>query len=168
MRGCFRYCQKRVTESVIMSRIFEKTFHVGWANVDFNGHLGNTSFMDLAVDVRMFYFAENGFPIQEFQRQRFGPVILKDEIEYFKEFHLLDKIRITFQGAGMSEDASRFKIRNEFFSEDGRLSARLNTTGGWLDLDKRKLIVPPPALAEAMRSLVRTEDFEVFQSSIKS
>ena len=60
-----------------MSQIFEKTFHVGWANVDFNGHLGNTSFMDLAVDVRMFYFAENGFPIQEFQRQRFGPVSQK-------------------------------------------------------------------------------------------
>jgi acyl-CoA thioester hydrolase len=40
-----------------MSQIFEKTFHVGWGNVDFNGHLGNTSFLDLAVDVRMFFFA---------------------------------------------------------------------------------------------------------------
>ncbi len=151
-----------------MSGIFEKTFHVGWAHVDFNGHLGNTSYMDLAVDVRMFYFAENGFSIQEFQRQRFGPVILKDEIEYFREFHLLDKIRITFQGAGLSDDASRFKIRNEFFREDGKLAARLNTIGGWLDLDKRKLIAPPESLADAMRNLVRTDDFEVFPSSIKS
>jgi acyl-CoA thioester hydrolase len=150
-----------------MSRIFEKTFHVGWANVDFNGHLGNTSFMDLAVDVRMFFFAENGFSVQEFQRQRFGPVILKDEIEYYKELYLLDKIRITFQGAGISEDASRFKIRNEFFREDGKLAARLNTTGGWLSFETRKLMVPPEKLAEAMRSLVRTEDFEVFRSSIK-
>lgn len=151
-----------------MSQIFEKTFHVGWANVDFNGHLGNTSFMDLAVDVRMFFFAENGFSAKEFQRQRFGPVILKDEIEYYKEMYLLDKIRITFQGAGLSEDASRFKIRNEFFREDGKLAARLNTIGGWLDLDKRKLIVPPKELADAMKNLVRTDDFEVFQSSIKS
>ena len=151
-----------------MSGIFEKTFHVGWAQVDFNGHLGNTSFMDLAVDVRMFYFAGNGFSIGEFQRQRFGPVIMKDEIEYYREFHLLDPIRITQQCAGMSEDASRFKIRNEFFREDGKLAARLDTTGGWLDLDKRKLIVPPENLANAMRALVRTEDFEVFPSSIKS
>ncbi len=151
-----------------MSQIFEKTFHVGWANVDFNGHLGNTSFMDLAVDVRMFFFAENGFPIQEFQRQRFGPVILKDEIEYYKEMYLLDKIRITFQGAGLSEDASRFKIRNEFFREDGKLAARLNTTGGWLSFEKRKLIVPPKELADAMKSLARTDDFEFFESSIKN
>lgn len=151
-----------------MSRIFEKTFHVGWAHVDFNGHLGNTSFMDLAVDVRLYFFAENGFPIREFQRRRFGPVILKDEIEYYREFQLLDNIRITILGAGLSQDGSRFKIRNEFFCEDGKLAARLDTTGGWLDLDKRKLIAPPENLADAMRNLARTDDFELFPSSIKS
>jgi acyl-CoA thioester hydrolase len=150
-----------------MSQVFEKTFHVGWAQVDFNGHLGNTSFMDLAVDVRMFFFAENGFPIQEFQRQRFGPVILKDEIEYYKEMYLLDKIRITFLGAGISPDGSRFKIRNEFFREDGKLAGRLNTTGGWLSFETRRLIVPPKELANAMKSLERTEDFEIFNSLIK-
>ncbi|HEX8370574.1 MAG TPA: thioesterase family protein [Pyrinomonadaceae bacterium] len=150
-----------------MSAVFEKTFHVGWGNVDFNGHLANTSFLDLAVDVRMFYFAENGFPVREFQRRGFGPVVLKDEIEYFKELYMLDEVRITFQGAGLSEDASRFRIRNEFFREDGRLSARLTTNGGWLSFEKRKLIVPPKDLADAMRSLVRTDDFEVFESSIK-
>ncbi len=151
-----------------MSGIFEKTFHVGWANVDFNGHLGNTSFMDLAVDVRMFFFTENGFSAKEFQRQRFGPVIFKDEIEYYREMYLLDKIRITFQAAGLSDDVSRFKIRNEFFREDGQIAARLNTTGGWLDLDKRKLRLPPQDLAEAMKSLVKTEDFESLKSVIKN
>jgi acyl-CoA thioester hydrolase len=151
-----------------MGKVFEKTFHVGWANVDFNGHLGNTSYLNLAVDVRMFFFAENGFPIQEFQRQRFGPVILKDEISYFKEMYLLDKIRITFLGAGISEDASKFRIRNEFFREDGKLAARLTTTGGWLSLETRKLIVPPQNLADVMKSLARTDDFEVLQSIIKN
>jgi acyl-CoA thioester hydrolase len=151
-----------------MSQIYEKTFHVGWANVDFNGHLGNTSFLDLAVDVRMFFFAENGFSVHEFQRQRFGPVIMKDEITYFKEMYMLDKIRITFQSAGISEDATRFRIRNEFFREDGKLTASLTTTGGWISFETRKLIVPPKALAKAMKSLSPTEDFEIFQSSVKS
>jgi acyl-CoA thioester hydrolase len=150
-----------------MSRIYEKTFHVGWANVDFNGHLGNTSFLDLAVDVRMFFFAENGFPVSEFQRLRFGPVIMKDEITYFKEMYMLDKIRITFQGAGLSEDAMRFRIRNDFFREDGKLAASLTTTGGWLSFETRKLIVPPKKLANAMQNLARTEDFEIIQSSVK-
>ncbi len=151
-----------------MSQIYEKTFHVGWANVDFNGHLGNTSFLDLAVDVRMFFFAENGFPVHEFQRLRFGPVIMKDEITYFKEMYMLDKIRITFQSAGISEDATRFRLRNDFYREDGKLAASLTTTGGWLSVETRKLIVPPKALAKAMKNLSRTDDFEVFESSVKS
>ena len=150
-----------------MSGIFEKTFHVGWAHVDFNGHLGNTSFLNLAVDVRMFFFAENGFPVSEFQRLRFGPVIMKDEITYFKEMYMLDKIRITFQTAGLSEDATRFRLRNDFFREDGKLAASLTTTGGWLGFETRKLVVPPKKLANAMRNLARTEDFEVLRSSIK-
>ena len=151
-----------------MSKIFEKTFHVGWAHVDFNGHLGNTSFLDLAVDVRMFFFAENGFSVSEFQRLRFGPVIMKDEITYFKEMYMLDKIRITFQNAGLSEDATRFRLRNDFFREDGKMAASLTTNGGWLGFDTRKLVVPPKKLANAMRNLARTEDFEVLRSSIKN
>lgn len=151
-----------------MSGIFEKTFHVGWAHVDFNGHLGNTSFLDLAVDVRMFFFAENGFPVSEFQRQRFGPVIMKDEITYFKEMYMLDKIRITFQCAGLSEDATRFRLRNDFFREDGKLAASLTTTGGWLGFETRKLVVPPKKLARAMKNLARTEDFEIIKSSINN
>ena len=150
-----------------MNEVFEKTFHVGWAQVDFNGHLGNTSFLDLAVDVRMFFFTENGFPVHEYQRQKFGPVIMKDEITYFKEMYMLDKIRITFQSAGLSEDATRFRIRNDFFREDGKLAASLTTDGGWLSFETRKLIIPPKNLADAMRSLVRTDDFEVLQSSVK-
>lgn len=151
-----------------MSKLFEKTFHVGWAHVDFNGHLGNTSFLDLAVDVRMFFFAENGFPAHEFQRLRFGPVIMKDEITYFKEMYMLDKIRITFQSAGLSDDATRFRIRNDFFREDNKLAASLTTIGGWLSLETRKLIVPPKKLANAMKNLSRTEDFEIIPSSVKA
>jgi len=48
------------------------------------------------------------------------------------------------------------------------LSARVTSTGGWLDLDARKLIAPPPALLAAMNSLEKTSDFVVLPSSIKS
>lgn len=150
-----------------MSEIFEKTFHVGRANVDFNGHLANTAFLNSAIDARMFFFAENGFPIHEFQRQRCGPVVLKDEIEYYWEMYRLDKIRITFQSAGLNEKASRFRIRSEFFREDGKLSARLTTGGGWLGFETRKLIVPPKELAEVMEPLAKTDDFEEIQTKIK-
>ena len=151
-----------------MQTIFEKTFHVGWAHLDMNGHLANTSYIDLALDVRMFFFAEHGFPVEEFQRQRFGPVIFKDEMEYFREFRLLDPIRITFLAAGMSEDGSQFRLRNDIYREDGRPGARLTSQGGWLDLEKRKLRVPPAELVATMKSLAPADDFAILPTVIKN
>jgi acyl-CoA thioester hydrolase len=39
--------------------------------------------------------------------------------------------------------------------------------GGWLNLDERRLIVPPPALLSAMNLLERTSDFAVLPSSVQ-
>jgi acyl-CoA thioester hydrolase len=116
----------------------------------------------------MMFFAENGFPMEELMRRRIGPVVMKDEVEYFKEVRLLDPLRVTLLSAGLAEDGSRFSLRNEFWREDGKLIARVTSTGGWLDLATRRLVLPPEALLTAMRSLSPTEDFQVLASSIKS
>lgn len=62
--------------------------------------------------------------------------------------------------AGLSEDGSRFRIRNEFWKEEGTLVAKVTSLGGWLDLDARRLTAPPPALAAALRDITRAESFE--------
>ena len=148
--------------------MFEKTLFAGWGDMDFNAHMRNTAFLDKSADIRMMFFAEHGFPMEEFVRRKVGPVIMKDEVEYFKEFRLLEPMRVTLAAAGLSEDGSRFLIRNEFWREDGKLAARVTSSGGWLDLSTRKLVVPPEALLAAMRSLSQTDDFQVLSSSIKS
>ena len=146
---------------------FEKTFHVAWAHLDANGHMANTAYLDIAVDVRMMYFASQGFPVSEFARLRIGPVVRRDEVDYYREMHLLDPMRVTFTLAGLSDDASRFRIRNEIYREDGQLAARLTSLGGWFDLNVRKLVVPPEALANAIRALDKTDDFEKLESSVR-
>jgi acyl-CoA thioester hydrolase len=145
---------------------FSKTFHVRWGDMDSNAHMANTAYLDACVDVRLMYFREHGFPMREFERLRIGPVVLRDELDYFRELRLLEPVTITFQLAGLSEDASRFRLRNELFREDGALAARVSTLGGWLDLSKRRLTVPPKALAEALRLLQKTEDFQELTSSL--
>jgi len=147
--------------------MFEKTFIAGWADMDFNSHMRNTAYLDKSADIRMMYFSENGFPSAEFVRLRIGPVIMKDEVEYFKEVGLLETLKVTFAQVGLAEDGSRFLIRNEFYKMDGKLSARVTSAGGWLDLEARKLIMPPDALFLAMQILQKTDDFQVLASSIK-
>ena len=81
---------------------------------------------------------------------KIGPVVMKDEIEYFREVRLLQELRVGFALAGISPDGSRFMIRNEFAHADGTRCAVVTSTGGWLDLTARKLIAPPEALRAAL------------------
>ena len=150
-----------------MSEIFERSFHVAWAHCDANGHMANTAYLDIVVDVRFMYFASQGFPPDEFKRLKLGPVVRRDEVDYYRELHLLEPIRVNLQLAGISPDASRFRIRNEIRRENGEIAARITTLGGMFDLVARKIVAPPEKLADALRNLHRTEDFEPLAPSVK-
>ncbi|HLQ64287.1 MAG TPA: thioesterase family protein [bacterium] len=123
--------------------MFAKVLVAGWGDMDFNSHMRNTAYLDKSADVRMMYFSENGFPMTEFVRRRLGPVVMKEELEYFKEVGLLEQLRVTLSNAGLSEDGSRFRVRNEFFRSDETLAAKVTSLGGWLDLSTRKFVAPP-------------------------
>jgi acyl-CoA thioester hydrolase len=147
--------------------MFERRLVAGWGDMDFNAHMRNTAYLDKAVDVRMMFFAENGFPVSEFARLRIGPVVMKDEVEYYREVNLLDEITVTLALAGLAEDGSRFRLRNEFFRADGKQVAKLTTTGGWLDLDARKLVPAPPMMLATLGRLARTDDFQSMPTSLR-
>lgn len=147
--------------------MYEKTFVAGWGDMDFNSHMRNTAYLDRSADIRMMYFSEHGFPMAEFMCLRIGPVIMKDEVDYFKEVQLLETLKVTLSQSGQAEDGSRFLLRNEIYGSDGKLVARVTSAGGWLDLSTRRLVAPPEALLHAMQSIPKTDDFQILISSIK-
>lgn len=147
--------------------MFSKKLMAGWGDMDFNSHMRNTAFLDKSGDVRMLFLSEHGFPMREFMRLNIGPVVMKDEIAYFKEVLLLEEITVTLSLGGLSDDGSRWILRSDIIRPDGKLAARVTSTGGWLDLEARKLIAPPPALMATWEALARTEDFQPLASSIK-
>jgi acyl-CoA thioester hydrolase len=145
--------------------MYEKTLYAGWRDMDYNSHMANTAYLDRAADVRMMYFSENGFSADEMLRLKIGPVVMKDEIEYFREVRLLQELRVGFSLAGLSPDGSRFMIRNEF-AHAGKRCAVVTSTGGWLDLNARKLIAPPDALRVALAALPKAEGFQELRPSV--
>ena len=145
--------------------MFEKTMVAGWGDMDFNSHMRNTAYLDKSADLRMLYFSEHGFPMREFIKRRMGPVIRQDTLDYFGEINLLEEFRINLSLAGLAENGSHFRMQNEIWRADGKLAARVTSTGGWLDLFNRKLIPAPKELLEAMQQLPRVENFEVLPSS---
>lgn len=147
--------------------MFETIYTAGWADMDFNAHMSNAAFLNRCSDTRMLFFKSVNFTMSDFRSQHFGPVVKKDEIRYFKEIHLMDEYKVTLSMAGMAEDGSHFMMENEFFRPDGKLACSVVSTGGWLDLEHRKLRVPPLALLEAMNSLPKTSGYQELPSSIR-
>jgi acyl-CoA thioester hydrolase len=138
---------------------YARRFLAGWGTMDFNGHMANTAYLDLAADVRMAFFAEHGFPPGEFRRRALGPVVRKDEIEYFREVGLHDAIVVTYALLAMSPDGARFVIENEIWNAAGERAAVVRSTGGWLDLRARKLVSPPDDLRDVFALVPRAPGF---------
>jgi len=138
---------------------YAKQFLAGWRTMDANGHMGNTAYLDLAADVRIAFFAEHGFPASELKRLEIGPVVQREEIEYFREIGLQETVTVTYALLAMSADGGRFTVENEVWTERGERAAVIRSTGGWLDLRARKLIAPPEALLAAFSRVPHAPDF---------
>ena len=150
------------------SKAFAISTMAGWADMDANAHMANFAYLTKCVDARMSFFKQHGFPVTEFAKRQIGPVVRRDELEYFREIALLEPITVTLELAGMAPDGSRFRLRNEILTGgDGKLAARITSEGGWLDLVKRKLIAPPADLFEALSAMPQAVEFERLPSSIR-
>ena len=138
-------------------------FHTKWADFDANKHMRHTAYNDYAAECRIRFFNDNGFPIDQFENEHFGPVLFKEETNFYRENKLGESISIELFLEGMSAKGERFKMFHKIFKEDGTLAAEIKIYAAWLDLINRKLTNPPVGLIDTFNSLERTEIFEEIQ-----
>ncbi len=134
-------------------------FRVGWSDLDGNAHMGNSSYLDYASNTRMLFFANQGFSLSRFASEKFGPVIVRDELVYRKELRLMDEFKVDFEAVGISQDGARFRVRNTFRNPYGEILATVTSEGVWFDLERRRPRAPPFDLGSLMRNLKRSSDF---------
>ncbi|PHV11822.1 acyl-CoA thioesterase [Chitinimonas sp. BJB300] len=139
--------------------VFRQPIEVRWVDCDANQHVRHSAYADFCTHARIEWLRASGFGFDQFQQNAFGPVIFKESTEYFKEVRMSERLQIEVRIAALAIDGSRFSIRHEIFKEDGRLAARHEVSGAWLDLCARKLMAPPPALQAIFAELGRTDDF---------
>ena len=73
---------------------FFSEHQVRWDNLDANGHMRNSAYLDLSVQARFDFFAAGGFTPAEFARHGVGPVVLSETLTYKQECFLLETLRI--------------------------------------------------------------------------
>ena len=139
---------------------FKVIFATKWADFDPNRHMRHTAYNDYAAEVRVRYFKDQNFSIEEFTKHNLGPILFTEETSFRKEIHLGENITVDFKLSGLSKNGERWKITQQVFNEAGKLSAVIKVYGAWIDLTKRKLTTPPEEAQHLFDTAERSEDFE--------
>jgi len=129
------------------------TYRTRWADMDPNGHMRHSAYADFAADQRVVLLAQWGYDVARFAQLRLGPILFREETKFMKEVGIGEEIRVDGQLAAVNADGSRWTIVHTIFKADGRVAATVTVEGAWLDLDRRKLAVPPTELAAAFETM---------------
>ena len=132
-----------------MEVLYEARYRVAWADVDMNGHMANSRYLDYATQTRLQYIASRGFSLSDFQHHGVGPIIFEDRTRYQRELRFLDEFVVSHSYESLDEKGRKFKVVNRF-TRDGEEVAEVVAHGAWFDLATRKVIVPPAKLARAL------------------
>ncbi|QVY64051.1 thioesterase family protein [Polaribacter sp. Q13] len=139
---------------------FKVTFHTKWSDFDPNRHMRHTAYNDYAAEVRVRYFRDQNFSIEEFTRHNIGPILFTEETSFRKEIHLGENITVDLKLSGLSKNGERWKITHQVFNEAGQLSAVIKVYGAWIDLTKRKLTTPPEEAKHLFDIAEKSDAFE--------
>ncbi len=139
-----------------------REFRVRWADLDPNGHLRHTAYMDYAAQARVALLHDYGFTLERFQELRLGPVLFREETRYLHEVRANERVSVTTELSGLSANGKHWRMRHCIFKADGTLACVVDVQGAWLDLRTRRIATPPAELVQAMEQAPRTRDFAEF------
>ncbi|TXE17702.1 thioesterase [Psychroflexus gondwanensis] len=141
--------------------MYKQSFEIRWSDLDANRHLANSSYQNFMSHTRMAFLVENGFSQQELVKHNIGPIVFYEHIFYFKEIKPEDKVRVSLELKGLSEDGMFFQFEHNLYNQKGENCARCDMIGSWIDLTSRQLTALPEHLLYPLEHLTKTEDYKV-------
>jgi len=142
-----------------MSIEFIKQVEIRWADLDPNFHVLHSKYYDFGAYSRMSFLVENGLTPAWMHQHNIGPILFREEAVFKKEIVFGDTIHINLQMLKMSADISRWSMRHELFKSNGKLAAIITVDGAWLDMQHRKLAMPPALVKNLFNAAPKANDF---------
>lgn len=150
-----------------MTDVFKQPLTVRWSDLDPNGHVRHSVYYDWGALARISYLSRHGVGLDWMARNALGPVLFREEARFLREVRMGDDLTVDFQVAGLSEDGRKWRIRHAITRGQAEAVAILEVDGAWLDLQARKIRIPPAELAEALGELPKAADFAVIGASAR-
>ncbi len=141
---------------------YRREFQVRWADLDPNGHLRHSAYMDYAAQARVGFLNECGFTLERFQKMRLGPVLFREDTQYLREVRANERISVTTELSGLSANEKHWRMRHCIFKADNSLACVIDVQGTWLDLATRKTVPAPAELQAALHKMPHAQDYAEF------
>jgi acyl-CoA thioester hydrolase len=140
---------------------YSRTYEIRWSDLDANGHVNYSAYINAAGDVRYHFFGQHGFPPEKFEQIGMGPVYTAIHAEFLREVRLGEKVAITYAVSGLSPQGGRWRVHHDILKSNGKKAVNLDLEGVILDLTTRKPALPLPELFQIFHLIPRAKDFEI-------
>lgn len=140
-------------------KTFHLDFHVKWSDVDPNMHLRHSVYLDYTDQVRIKYFDIHGVSFLDFRQMQIGPILFGTTSDFRREVLLNEQVKVNVKLSYLSPDHRKWSVLHEIFKQNGELAATVIANGAWMDLTKRKIIVPPEKLLKLLEGIEKTDDY---------
>lgn len=147
---------------------YNGTYEVRWSDLDANGHVNYSAYIDAAGDLRYRFFAEHGFPPPKFVELGMGPVYTDIHAQFLREVRICETITITYVLSGLSPQGGRWRVHHDVLKTGGKKAVIIDLEGAILDLASRKPVLPPPDLARVFALIPRADSFQILPDGMRS
>lgn len=144
-----------------MNKMFFKEFEIRWSDIDANGHLANSAYINFMGHTRMSFLIELGFDRKVMVENKIGPVAFYEHIYYFREVFLGSPIKVSAVVMGMSEDGRFFEFHHNFYDSNGKNVGHCEMMGAWISMETRQLTALPDELLQHFAQIERPEGFRI-------
>lgn len=145
--------------------MYEKEYEIRWVDLDPNGHMRHSAYLDYGAQIRLSALAENGLTMKQMGEYGVGPVLFRESIDYHREIRAGETIRVGTELTGVSKNGKHWRMRHVIRKSDGEVAAVIEVRGAWLDLRARRIAPAPPQVQRMVNAMPHAEDFEEFDSS---
>ncbi|MEO6252460.1 MAG: acyl-CoA thioesterase [Ferruginibacter sp.] len=138
---------------------YSKKLEIRWADLDPNFHVLHSKYYDFGAYCRMAFLTEHGITPALMTEKNIGPIIFREACLFKREIKFGDELEVFLKLSKCNEDASRWSMVHELWTNGDTLAAIINIDGAWIDTKKRKLANPPIICKTCFGQIPKTADF---------
>jgi acyl-CoA thioester hydrolase len=127
-----------------MADDFTTRMTVRVSDLDPNGHVRGPAYLECADHARWEWVRAAGIPIDELLGSGVGPVNLETTIRFLHEMRTAEPLDVTV--VPLWGDGRTSRVTQELRRLDGTVVATVESVGGLLDLEHRRLVTEPQAV----------------------